>query len=136
MARGTPETSAYDSLIEVSHQPEWLVVTVRPSSYSWPLGQTIRRTARNALEAGPARAVLIDVREVRGKMSTTQRFLMGVYAAALRFPGPIAMVGHELMVDPEHFGALVARSRGAHSEAFTVLGEAERWLARMIARTP
>jgi len=127
-------TTVYESLIEVSHQPEWLVVTVRPATYSWPLGQAILRTARNALKTATVRAALVDVREVHGRMSTTQRFLMGVYGAALRFPGPLAMVGSEAMVDPERFGAVVARSRGAHTEVFTDIDAARQWLAKAIAR--
>lgn len=58
----------------------------------------------------------------------TQRFLMAAYGAALRFPGPVAIVAQEQLLDPERFGVMVARAHGANLQVFTDLDEAERWL--------
>jgi hypothetical protein len=125
---------AYQSLLDVSQQPGWMLVTVRPSTFSLSLARSMARTARQALKSGRTRAVLIDLRQMRGSPTTTQRFLMGVYLAALRFPGPVAMVGNESMMDPERFGELVARSRGVHGKAFIDFNAAQQWLGKATAR--
>lgn len=80
-------------------------------------------------------AVLIDVREITGRIPTIlDRFEMGVRIAKhYRESDPrirLAVVGHEPMIHPERFGELVARNRGADARVFTDRTPALDWLLR------
>jgi hypothetical protein len=87
---------------------------------------------REAAAAG-RRGVLVDVREVRGRIPTIlDRFDFGVHIAARHLeqepPIRLALLGHEPMIHPERFGEIVARNRGADARVFTSEVEALDWL--------
>ncbi len=81
--------------------------------------------------------MLVDFREVKGSMSTMDRFNLGFKAAAkylkAKMTGKItncrfAFLGQTPLVDPNRFGETVAVNRGVNVKAFTELEEALRWL--------
>lgn len=78
-------------------------------------------------------AVLIDVREIKGRVPTIlDRFEMGVRIARHYLESDprirIAVLGHEPMIHPDRFGELVARNRGADARVFTDEAQARGWL--------
>ena len=78
-------------------------------------------------------AVLIDVREIKGRVPTIlDRFEMGVRIARHYLESDprirIAVLGHEPMIHPDRFGELVARNRGADARVFTDETQARGWL--------
>jgi len=87
---------------------------------------------REAAVAG-RRSVLIDVRDVNGRIPTIlDRFDLGVHVASLHLDHKprvrLALLGHEPMIHPERFGEIVARNRGADARVFTIGAEAIDWL--------
>ena len=77
--------------------------------------------------------VLIDVREVKGRIPTIlDRFEMGVRIARHYHESEprirLALLGNEPMIHPDRFGELVARNRGAEARAFTAESEALEWV--------
>ncbi len=79
------------------------------------------------------RSVLIDVRGVSGRVPTIlDRFDFSVRIAARHLEQKprvrLALLGHEPMIDPERFGEIVARNRGADARVFTIEAEALDWL--------
>jgi hypothetical protein len=84
-------------------------------------------------------AVLIDVREVRGRVPTIlDRFDFGVRVAEhYRQSDPrirLAILGHEPMIHADRFGELVARNRGADARVFTDEADALAWVQRRAGR--
>jgi hypothetical protein len=78
-------------------------------------------------------AVLVDVREVTGRVPTIlDRFEMGMRIAKHYLESDprtrLAVLGHEPMIHPERFGELVARNRGADARVFTDEAEALAWV--------
>ena len=78
-------------------------------------------------------AILVDVRELGGAPpATLERYRMGEGISKVqRKYSPliaIAVVGHEPMMDPQHFGETVAVNRGGYGKAFTSLEKAVSWL--------
>ena len=80
--------------------------------------------------------VLVDIRQMRGPISDTQRFRYSEYLAGqvVRLsrkpsePIRLAYVGHEPVIDRERFGATVAYNRGVRIFATESLAEALDWL--------
>ena len=75
---------------------------------------------------------LVDVRRVTGRVpSIFDRFEFGVRIAKLYMESDarirLAVLGHEPMINPDRFGELVARNRGADARVFTDEGEARAW---------
>ena len=101
-------------------------------------GAESRRVGEEAYrEAAIAKreAVLIDVRQVRGRVPTIlDRFDFGVRVARHYLESDprirLAILGHEPMIHPERFGELVARNRGADARVFTDEAEALGWVRR------
>jgi len=75
--------------------------------------------------------LLIDTTGYDAKVSTSDRFLLGerllVFA---RHRIKVAFVSRPEQVDPQKFGMLVARNRGATVETFTDFQSAEGWLLK------
>jgi hypothetical protein len=72
-----------------------------------------------------ANRVLIDMRGVAGRVTTMDRYEMGVHAAS-RFKIRVALVGRSDMID--HFGETVAINRGVKGRVFIDEAEALSWL--------
>lgn len=84
-------------------------------------------------------AILLDVREVRGRVPTIlDRFDFGVRVAKhYRESDPrirLAVLGHEPMIHADRFGELVARNRGADARVFTDEADALGWVQRRSGR--
>jgi hypothetical protein len=89
-----------------------------------PTKRLFDRVARDARHC-EAKRVLLDLRGVVGRITTMERFELGVYAAA-RIKVKVALVGLPETID--HFGETVAINRGAKSRVFTDETEALSWL--------
>ncbi len=86
-----------------------------------------------------ARRILVDGREVRGTLSTVERYELGEFVAlatldrvssgAIAFPR-IACVLVEPVLDPQRFGEMVARNRGAQLSVFANIDDAVAWLEK------
>ena len=78
--------------------------------------------------------ILLDARKVTGNLSLMQRYEFGEAVAQLysrRLKGGfylIALVGHEPLLDPEHFGEMVAVNRAVPYKATMDMQEALDWL--------
>lgn len=112
--------------------PDWLVVRARGAGDTAGLKDLLGRIAAAAREA-PSGAVLADIREVTATLTLVDRYDIGVFAAALRFPGPLAVIAAEQVLDPQRFAELVARNRGANVRGFTDPEAARRWLREQMA---
>ena len=80
--------------------------------------------------------VLVDGREISGKFTTMDRFLVAVFfvkenskllAGRLR-PIKITFVMDKSLIDPKRFGETVARNRGLHGLVTDNIEEALQWL--------
>lgn len=117
---------------EVHFEPtsEWLLVRARGEyDIAWLKGfyRLIAATAQSAVP--PARAVLVDARELTGgPLSDMDRYDLGVLVARELVSTPAALVGSLPFVDRRRFGESVARNRGANVRVFTDLDEAVAWL--------
>jgi hypothetical protein len=84
----------------------------------------------SAMETG-CRRILFDATEVRGELTTHERFILGEEMAKhehLRgFHPRMALLGSLPTVDG--FGVLVVQNRGVNAKAFSVKEEALGWLA-------
>jgi hypothetical protein len=124
-----------DAVARYETEGDWLVVTVNgrcDADWVGGLAQTIAGKAR----AASARAVLLDARAATGLLSLMDRFFIGETHARVRAFVPLAVVGVEPLVEPGHFGALVARNRGAVVQIFGDIADARAWLAQRIAGPP
>jgi len=87
------------------------------------IAEQCRRTNKDKL--------LIDTTRYDAKVSTSDRFLLGerlqVFA---RHRIKVAFVSRPEQIDPQKFGVLVARNRGATVETFTDFQSAEEWLLK------
>lgn len=74
--------------------------------------------------------VLVDIRSLEGDMTTTERFELGEYIAQenCKYALQIGVLGVGSLVEPERFGELVARNRGANLKVVTDLQEILKWL--------
>lgn len=95
---------------------------------------------RGVLEHCIAEAVdrlFMDCREVEGEPTTLERYEFGEYVAASNHAAfaageaklKVAIVGRVPLIDPQRFGEMVARNRGAVVTVTTDLDEAVAWLA-------
>lgn len=82
--------------------------------------------------------LLVDCREVSGKFTTMDRFLVAVFfvkensrllAGRLR-PVKITFVADKSVIDPKRFGETVARNRGLHGFVTDNMQEALQWLEK------
>jgi hypothetical protein len=92
--------------------------------------------ASNALascHAVGAGKILIDARKLIGFAipNTFERMALGEQMGRDAKGVIIAFLVLPEMIDPEHFGVLVARNRGAMGEVFSSEAEAEKWLRGM-----
>lgn len=117
---------------EYRRDGDWLVVrSAGPANAAWVIG--LFREVSDRVAREPAAAVVIDVREVILTLTTTDRYRLGEEAAA-RWPGvPVAVVAAPVLVDPERFAEMVARSRGVDGRVFTDMAEARAWLTSRVA---
>ncbi len=78
--------------------------------------------------------VMVDIRELEGRMSTFERFQVGERFArqqsTLAHEVQVVVVGAEPLDAKGRFGETVARNRGANGRVFTDEEEALRWLLR------
>lgn len=81
--------------------------------------------------------VLVDCRQLKGELTTLERFLhatfavreMDRFADAGVFRGTrFAYVGHEPLIDRNHFGETVAVNRGLNVKVSLNMREALKWL--------
>ena len=87
---------------------------------------------KQAADAG-LRRVLVDGTGVEGLHApeTFARYQLGEAVAAVSGAGMwCAVVVRPELIDPDRFGVLVARNRGAYCNVFGSLAEAEAWLAQ------
>lgn len=82
-------------------------------------------------------AVLVDVREVSGRVPTIlDRFELGTRIAKHYLESDprtrLGVLGHEPMIHPDRFGELVARNRGADARVFTDEAQALGWLLERV----
>jgi len=76
----------------------------------------------------PAR-LFVDFSPVSGTFSTLERYELGMIGARLApYVGRVAVLLLPEVIDPEKFGAQVARNRGLHVDNFTDRDEALAWL--------
>jgi len=77
--------------------------------------------------------ILVDVRDLAGNPSVTDRYDIGTFVATRcaerRFEVRIALVGEEPLIDPARFGELVARNRFAKGRVFSETHDALAWLS-------
>jgi len=73
--------------------------------------------------------LFMDLLPISGRFSTLERYDLGRIASRLTpsVGRVVALVAPEV-IDPEKFGAQVARNRGLHIEIFTDRAEALAWL--------
>ncbi len=123
MSAPAPETR-----IELT--PEWLFVHARGVfDLAWFKQLIQQAIAAAQASVPPARAMLLDLREITGaRMSDMDRYDVGVMAARESVGAPIALVGSEALVDARRFGEVVARNRGLNVRVFTDMDEATAWL--------
>ena len=82
------------------------------------------------------RAILIEVRELRGAPEVMQRYKLALSIAeeshrltrALGTKVRVAFLGDDPVIAPDHFGEDVAVNRGANMRVFTDEAEALEWL--------
>lgn len=108
-------------------QGDWLVVRSRGMLVPGWFALIVAEIAAEA-RAAQAAAVLFDARELSGTLDEFERYQIGVLTAQQGILGPIAMVGHEPLVDARRLGEVVARNRGANARAFTDYDAAVAWL--------
>lgn len=122
--------------IRIEQTPEWLLVHARGVfALAWFKQLIQQAIAAAQTSVPPARAMLLDLREITGaRMSDMDRYDIGVLAARESVGAPIAFVASEALVDPRRFGEVVARNRGLNVRVFTDMDEATAWL-RSYART-
>lgn len=78
--------------------------------------------------------IIIDILEIEGIISTTERFEMSEFLAKYLLQNAfgkvqkIAFVGKEPIIDKNRFGETVAINRGVNEKVFTDLSDAIKWL--------
>ena len=96
----------------------------------------VGRALESARSTG-LKAILMDVREVTGTLSTVDRFVLGEDIAAMQrthaFAAAVAVLGKEPLVEADRLGEKVATNRGAIGKVFTDLEEAERWIEEYLS---
>jgi len=110
----------------VADGPGFIRITVA-GPYSWArLDRLLRRIAAESATRAISR-VLLDATAVPVKLSTIDKYTMGVMVA-LRLGGSVkvALLGSPVTIDG--FGETVARNRGANVGVFTDQAAAIRWL--------
>lgn len=118
---------------EITILPTHILVT---GEGTYELAEVLR-----AIEAGFKAAsahkqtrILLDARKVKGNLSLMQRYEFGEAVAQLYGRRPegsfyrIALVGNEPLLDPEHFGEVVAVNRAVPYKATMAMQEALDWL--------
>jgi len=113
--------------LQVETGQDWLVARVRGAFDLARLMALITAIA-DAAKATRSRAVLIDLTEITGNPTLSDRFNIATRVAAQGFGVPIAVVGPEATLDPRKFGELVARNRGVEVKVFSQFDSAEAWL--------
>ncbi len=86
------------------------------------------------IAAQPVRAAILDLREVPGNFSFTDRIQMGEAAGRYLAGTPFAVILREAQVDPDRIGKVVACNRGANVEIFTDEAEARAWVEKYVNR--
>jgi anti-anti-sigma regulatory factor len=124
-----------DAVARYENEGDWLVVTVTGNCDADWVG-ALAETIADAARAASSKAVLLDVRAATGFLSLMDRFFIGETHARVRAFVPLAVVGVEPLVEPGHFGALVARNRGAVVQIFGDIADARTWLAQRTAGPP
>jgi hypothetical protein len=114
---------------QVQREADYLFVLVARRPVDERLAQDFfEAVPRQAREAGLSK-VLIDMREVQGELSVTDRYELAK-GFAEGFRGlRVALVQAPPLLDPQRFGLTVAANRGATAEVFTTLAAARAWLA-------
>ena len=98
---------------------------------SFPLlKQQIARVLENCIDRKPPR-LLVNMTAIGGVWSILDRFEIGTLGAQLApHVGRIAALTQNFMIDPEKFGAQVARNRGLSVDVFDDREKALDWLLK------
>lgn len=92
------------------------------------------QSAIDAARESQREKILIDADNVKGQLSTLDRYEGASFLSDLTIQSPIkimaiAIAGKEPLIDPTRFGETVARNRGVNGRVFLDLDEAIKWLA-------
>ncbi|MGH7459747.1 MAG: hypothetical protein ACREMA_01805 [Longimicrobiales bacterium] len=122
--------------ITTSHQAGYLLATAQGRFALEPAKRHFLALLEVIVRENAER-VLVDAREVTGKLRVLERFLYGEFAAhavarltelvAIR-PPKFAYVAAHPILDPGRLGENVARERGMNVRAFDSMEEALDWL--------
>lgn len=110
----------------VENQGEYLFVKFTDPYQLDTIVELIKEAAAACVEENLSRA-LVDFREMPGKISTADRFQLGVEAAsAMRGLLKVAVVYRRSEMN--WFAETVAKNRGANLRIFSEMDEAIKWL--------
>jgi hypothetical protein len=118
--------------LQVELKPNYVHLRCRGTFRSDALLEVWESAFRVAIDQG-RKAVLVDLRDLKGApLTTIERYEQGVRVAEVQqrvgLGIPIAVVGHESLVDPERFGETVGKNRGGFGAVFTDIDEAVDWI--------
>lgn len=118
--------------LQVELKPNYVHLRCRGALRSDVLLEVWESAFRVAIDQG-RKAVLVDLRDLEGATLTTiERYEQGVRVAEVQqrvgLGIPMAVVGHESLVDPERFGETVGKNRGVFGAVFTDIDEAVDWI--------
>lgn len=108
----------------------YLEAALGPASSLPLLKQQIAEVLEACIARKPPR-LLVDMTAIEGAWSTLDRFEIGTLGAQLApHVGRLAALTRTSMIDPEKFGAQVARNRGLAVDVFDDREKALAWLLR------
>ncbi len=121
---------------QIETQTDYLLM-IYHGAYDSSLADEFTDQILNACKTHKPARLLIDLRKVKGNMTTMDRFNLSVIAAAkylgAKLTGKIpscryAIVGNHPLVDPGKFEETVAINRGINVRTFTSMDHAVSWL--------
>lgn len=86
-----------------------------------------------AAKARPIRAVLVDMRALKGPYKFVDRYQLGELGARHMNFVPVGCLVLPEQTDPDRIGQIVANNRGAKVEVFTDEAKAHAWLKQFQA---
>jgi hypothetical protein len=90
--------------------------------------ETAIKAIAKAAKARPIRAVLVDMRALKGPFKFVDRYQLGELCARYLNFVPVGCLVLPEQPDPERIGQIVANNRGAKVEIFTDEAGAHGWL--------
>ena len=114
--------------LHLEEKPDYLVARLTGAGAPCEASQQFESIAEHCKRANEDK-LLIDTTGYDVKVSTVDRFLLGERLGIFaRHKIKVAFVCRPEQVDPQKFGALVARNRGVSVETFTDYHAAVNWL--------